>query len=275
MIAQRDAQPPLLAPMATEGGPAPQSQQRVQSGDIWKLGAHRLLCGDATKARDVTRLMAGEQASACITDPPYNVGLRYAGAFAGQDSKTPAQYGRWLRSTLRHAENHIEPGSLVFVWQAMANAQHYHQWFAGRDWRIFASCKNFIQMRPTWMQYAVDPVICWTHGKRTGKSYVMRDWHIGITSNTKRTPDRVIRGAHPCPRPLDTVQWLIEQATAPDAIVYDAFLGSGTTLIAAEVSGRRCYGLEIEPTYCDIILARWEQATGRHAVLLKRRRERA
>lgn len=272
MIAQRTIQPSLLASVVTPTRMPSQSPQHVQSGDLWQLGVHRLLCADATRAANVTRLMCGAYAAACITDPPYNVGLRYAGAYAGQDNKAPQEYGRWLRAALRQAERHLEPGALVFVWQAMANAQHYHRWFAGRDWRIFASCKNFVQLRRgQWMEHAFEPVICWQHGEMKRRS-IIRDWHIGITSNTKRTPDRVIRGAHPCPRPLDTVQWLIEQSTSPDAIVYDAFLGSGTTLIAAEATGRRCYGLELEPTYCDIILARWERATGRHAVLLKRKR---
>jgi DNA modification methylase len=242
----------------------------VQRGDLWQLGAHRLLCGDSTDAGDVTRLMAGALAHLCLTDPPYNVGLRYEGAYAGQDNKTPAAYGKWLRRVIELAETHLEHGALVFVWQAMANAQHYHKWFAGRNWRIFASCKNFVQLRRGgWMEHAWEPVICWQHGSTKRRS-IIRDWHIGITSNTKATPDRRIRGEHPCPRPLDTVTWLCEQATAEGALVYDAFLGSGTTMLACEQSARRCYGVEIEPRYCDIILRRWEQATGQRAMLLER-----
>ena len=260
----------LLFPEPTPAPITALPSVRVQSGDIWQLGRHRLLCGDSAKARDVKRLMAGAQAHAVLTDPPYNVGLRYDGAYAGQDNKTPAEYGRWLRRALRHAESRLAPGSLVFVWQAAANVQHYHRWFAGRDWRIFAGCKNFVQLRRArWMEYAFDPVVCWQYGEGKRRS-IIRDWHVGITSNTKRTPDRVIRSGHPCPRPLDTLEWLCEQVVAAGEIIYDGFLGSGTTMIACERTGRTAYGIEIEPRYCDIILRRWEQATGQTTILLER-----
>ena len=260
----------LLFPEPTPAPITALPSARVQSGDTWQLGRHRVLCGDSAKARVVNRLMAGAQAHACLTDPPYNVGLRYDGAYAGQDNKTPAEYGRWLRRALRHAESRLAPGSLVFVWQAAANVQHYHRWFAGRDWRIFAGCKNFVQLRRArWMEYAFDPVVCWQYGEGKRRT-IIRDWHVGITSNTKRTPDRVIRSGHPCPRPLDTLEWLCEQVVAAGEIIYDGFLGSGTTMIACERTGRTAYGIEIEPRYCDIILRRWEQATGQTTILLER-----
>lgn len=258
--------------VSTDGEPSTPllSPVRAERGDLWQLGRHRLLCGDATQGGDVARLMGGVRVDTCITDPPYNVGLRYDGAYAGRDNKAPSEYGRWLRRALRQGERHLVPGSLVFVWQAMANVQYFHKWFAGHDWRIFASCKNFVQLRRGgWMEHAFEPVICWQYGESKRRS-IIRDWHIGITSNTKPTPDRRIRAAHPCPRPLDTLEWLCEQVVTEDEIIYDCFLGSGTTLIACERTGRTCYGIEIEPHYCDIILRRWEQATGQTAILLDR-----
>lgn len=253
-----DTSTPLLAPV------------RVQSGELWALGRHRLLCGDATNAGDVARLMGGVKVYALLTDPPFNVGFSYQGAYAGRDNKSVSAYGKWLRKAIHNAEGSLAEGSSVFIWQAMLNVQHFHKWFMGHDWRLFAACKNFVQMRPTWMQYAWDPVVFWTHGSRPRKPYAMRDWHMAITSNTRPTPERRLTGEHPCPRPHDTLAWLIEQVTRMGDSVLDLFLGSGTTLIACERTGRICYGIEIEPRYCDIILRRWEQATGQTAILLDR-----
>lgn len=239
---------------------------RVQPGEMWQLGRHRLLCGESTKREDVERLMGGERAAAVITDPPYNVDFKYDGAYAGQDDKSTTEYAAWLRSALSNGEECLSDGGVVFVWQAQPNVQHFAEWFRDRDWRMFAACKNFIQSRPTWMQFAWDPVIVWTHGKNERKNHAgIRDWHLGETSNTQPTVDRVISGVHPCPRPLDTVQYVIEGHTSSGDVALDLFLGSGTTLIACERTGRRCYGIEIEPRYCDVILKRFEAESGQLA----------
>src|SRR5262249_34678494 len=152
--------------------------------------------------------------------------------YEGQDNKSPEEYGAWLNSTLSIAEEYAEAGAPFFVWQAQLNVHYFPVWFAGREWRLFAACKNFIQARPTWMQYAWDPVVAWTHGERDVKSHAgVRDWHVAETSNTAPTPDRIISGAHPCPRPVDTVRFVVESHTEDGAIVFEPFGGSGTTLI--------------------------------------------
>ena len=243
---------------------------RCRPGDLWALGRHRLLCGDCTDAEQIRRLYGSFLIDGFLTDPPYNVGLQYSGAYAGQDSKTPEGYGRWLRDVLSLHLPLCQQGAPVFVWQAMANIRFFSEWFAGYDWRLFASCKNFVQLRRGgWMEHGWEPVVCWTQGERKLPS-IIRDWHVGITSATQPTPDRKIRSIHPCPRPLDTVSWLVEQAIPLGGLVADAFLGSGTTLIACERTQRTCYGMEIEPAYCDVILTRWEKGTGQQAALIDR-----
>ncbi len=227
------------------------------------------MCGDSAQSSSVVRVMGSNRATLMATDPPYNVGFSYDGAYAGQDTKSPEDYGRWLRVVLDTSEDFLVDKSPVFVWQAMLNVQYFGSWFVDKQWRLFAACKNFIQVRPTWLQYAWDPVVCWIHsGPRKTKSHAgIRDWHLAITSNTKPTEDRRISGAHPCPRPVDTVQFIIESHTNPGDRVLDPFCGSGTAIVAAEMTGRLCCGIEVEPIYVDVSVKRWSQFTGRPAVL--------
>jgi len=232
----------------------------TELGQLWQLGEHLLLCGDSTRREDVERVMGGERAGACITDPPYNVGFGYEGEYKGKDDKSPKDYGEFLNTVLVNAETFTTPAAPFFIWQGQLNVAYFSTWFAGRDWRLFAACKNFIQCRPTWLQFAWDPVVCWTNGKSKAKKNVgVRDWHIAETSITKPTQDRIISGLHPCPRPLDTVCFILDGHTEAGGIVLDPFAGSGTTIIACQNLGRKCRAIEIAPGYVAVTLERLSQ----------------
>jgi len=240
-----------------------QAKWNVRRGDVWLLGKHRVMCGDSTDADDVARLMQGEKATAIITDPPYNVEFgRYDGEYKGKDAKSPSEYGEWLWGAIELAERLLMPGSFCFVWQGMLNCRYFAEWFP-RDWRLFAGIRGMTQFLPTPAQFSWDPVVFWiTLGKCPIEPIAgRRDYFISNTA-TWLQADGPIKGGHPCPRPLDAVCYVVGEFTQSGQTIIDPFLGSGTTLIAAEKLGRICYGMEIHPPYCAVVLQRWLDFTG-------------
>ena len=102
---------------------------------------------------EVLRTIPAGSVDAVVTDPPFGIGFKY-----NQHDDTPDGYGPWLWSIIEQAERKCRPGSPVFVWQTMLNVRRFAEWFP-REWRLFAAAKNFVQMRPTAMQYSFDPVL--------------------------------------------------------------------------------------------------------------------
>ena len=191
---------------------------------------------------------------AVVTDPPFGIRFKYE-----SHDDTPEGYGEWLWSVLAEAEQHCAGGSPIFVWQAMPNVRRFANWFP-REWRLFAAAKNFVQMRPTAMQYAYDPVVVWwTPGKVWAAGTRSRDFHVANTAPVIATPENIEKG-HPCPRPLDQVWRVIDQWVRPETTCLDPFMGSGTTGVACARLGRKFIGIEIEPKYFDIACKRIEDA---------------
>ena len=218
---------------------------------------HRILSGDSTRTEDVARVVAGARPTLLCWDPPFNVGFSYEGAYRGQDNKSAAEYGDFLRCCIAAFEAHAAPAHVAFVWQGAPNLRHFAVWFAGREWRLVPVTKNFIQARPTWMQWAWDPVVTWRSAVHAAKVAVnWRDYFSANTASTHATPDREVSGAHPCPRTVDVVRYFIEGWSQPGEVVADLSLGSGTTLVGAEQSGRLLVGVELEPRYVAVALER-------------------
>ncbi len=204
---------------------------------------------------DFMRTLPAGSVDAVVTDPPYGIGFKYA-----THDDTADGYGKWLWSVLSEAERICSPGSPIFVWQAMPNVRSFAEWFP-RDWRIFAACKNFVQMRPTAMQYSFDPVIVWwTPGDIWSAGTLSRDWHVGNTSPSSRMHGLDNVKDHPCPRPLGQVRHIVEQWVRPGATVLDCFMGSGTTGVACVQTGRNFIGCEIDPGYFEIAQRRIKDA---------------
>ena len=235
-------------------------EQRASEGDVWSLGGHTLYCGDCL---DV--LPDLHRTDALITDPPFGIGFGY-----DQHDDTdygPEGYGAWIWRIIEQAERLCAAGGPLFVWQAPENLRQCVTWFP-REWRLYCGARNFVQMgRGTVMQFAYDAVLAWWKPgaepwtAATGN----RDWHVADTaSQVSKTKN--IQRRHPCPRPVDQVQHIIEQWVRPGSVILEPFSGSGTTIIAAETAGRRCVAIEKSPAYCDIALTRWEQFTGKEAV---------
>lgn len=196
---------------------------------------------------DCREILSSVASGALVTDPPYGIGWARA-TWADRPQDYP-ELIRWLVAEGQRL------GGWCFVFQAMRNVGHFHEWFP-EGFRIFAACKNFAQIRPTGVWYSWDPVVFWNSGPNSGPNsgHVNRDYHVGNVAGV--FGDRI---GHPSPRPLDTMAHIVQLAAPVGGFVVDPFAGSGTTLRAAKSVGRRAIGIEIEERYCEIAANRCRQ----------------
>lgn len=221
-----------------------------------KTVQHSVLCGDSTRPDTIQRLLGDEKAEVCITDPPYNVGLKYG--VAVDDSKSQAEYVSWSRKWFDIARGAVK--SCVVLTTGITNLP---MWIRDIEptHRIIAWVKenqcsrNYIGKTSGFNVW--EPIL--VYGK--SKKCVARDsFNIPIHIQ----PDI---GDHPCPKSIKAWRWLVENFTDTGDVILDLFLGAGTTIIAAEQLGRVCRGIELDPRYVDLIITRWQNFTGRTAGL--------
>lgn len=189
---------------------------------------------------------------AFICDPPF--GVKFSRATWSDDPEAYPMLIKWIveKST------RTCPDGWVFLFQGMPNVGRFAEWFP-EGFRLLAACKNFVQMRPTEIQYAWDPVVFWKNGQvekkhRSDAGFVTRDFHVGDVAGALSN-----RAGHPCPRPVDTMRHIVGLGSRPGQMILDPFMGSGTTLRAAKDLGRRAIGIEIEEKYCEIAARRMAQ----------------
>jgi site-specific DNA-methyltransferase (adenine-specific) len=217
----------------------------TKPGDLWILGDHRVLCGDASKPEDVERLLGSRSVDLLLTDPPYGIGYQKSGS-SGTHGWT--DYGEIAWDRERPSRETIESAVRISKEQVVWGGNYFADYL------------------PPSMRWLV-----WDKGQR---SFSLADCELAWTSEQKasRVFDYSRAAAlqdgkrHPTQKPVALMVWCIELADDPKT-VYDPFLGSGTTLVAAEQLGLTCYGIEREPAYVDIIVRRWEALTGKTATL--------
>ena len=207
-----------------------------------------ILQGDAL---EVMRGWPDGCVDAVITDPPFGIDFKYP-----EYDDDPERYEEFMLEVVPELSRLVGDGP-VFVWQAMLNADKWHRWFPS-GFRIFAACKGMAQFRPTAVQYSWDPVIFFG-SPRTEPRVGRRDYHV-----QRKAPFGAHRPkiAHPCPRPLEQVAYVVELVTQPGDLVLDPFMGSGTTAIAATKLDRDYLGIELNPDYIEIAERRLAQVTG-------------
>jgi len=230
----------------------------TQPGDLWQLGEHRLLCGDSTNSDDVARLMGGETVDVLFTDPPYGMDLDT------DYSKLPETQCESL--TYEQVKGDNEPFDAAPMLDMFKGAKEVFLW--GADWYY-----ETLPRGGSWLVWdkrseASDGLVgnhfemLWSI-KRHRREIIRYQWS-GFTAR-----NRDFSREHPTEKPIAVLADVIDKHSKAGALIVDPFAGSGTTIIAAEQTGRRCYAVEFVPAYCDVAVKRWEQATGRKAERIK------
>jgi hypothetical protein len=236
--------------------PEPPVEPVAKRGQLWALGDHRVLCGDSTQAEDVARL---PKFDAVVTDPPYGISIVGKSGTAGNFPGTAAP--RHEAPPIVGDDKPFDPSHLLDLAPALViwGGNHFADKLpASSKWLVWD--KKDGAFRESSLG---DCEIAWTN--LPGAARLLHHTWQGMYR--KGAGERAPR-VHPTQKPVDLMAWCIEQ-TKTEGAVADMYLGSGTTLIAAEQLGRTCYGIEIEPRYIDVIIQRWEKLTGEKAELLE------
>lgn len=229
-------------------------------GKLKLKAKHRLLCGDSTNADDVARLMGGEKAAVVATDPPYGINLPTD--YKSRKRGHPEIEGRSRLNTKAKTKNYepvlgddkpYNPQPILDL--DLPTILWGGNWFSSRlpdsgGWLVWD------KERPDDLDQATCE-LAWTNCVK-GVRRIKHLWNGMI-----RKGSDILE--HPTQKPVDVIAWSLSFRWIPSGPVYDPFLGSGTTIIAAEQTGRKCYAMELSPAYCDVAVKRWEQATGSKA----------
>lgn len=241
---------------------------KTKAGDVWLLGNHRLMCGDSTKQNDVDKLMNGIKADLLLTDPPYNI--NYQGCTSDKltiknDSMEDEEFRRFLVDTFMCANNVMNPGASFYIWHGESEGYNFRGAAKDIGWQI-RQCliwnKNQMIIGRQDYQWKHEPCLYgWTEGGS-------HSWYSDRKQTTVLNFDKPLRnGEHPTMKPVELFAYQIKNSSRKSDNVLDLFGGSGTTLIACEQLGRNAFIMELDEKYCDVIINRWEQLTGREAVL--------
>ncbi len=226
-------------------------ETNVKRGDIYHAGEHRIMCGDSTDSSDVAKLMNGEKADMVFTDPPYGMNLDT------DYSKMPR--GGATYKKVEGDDKDFDP-SIIFE---LVPAERYCIW--GADWFYSRMPEGFSPIVWDKQPHHIEAgpqnhfELCWVRPKE--KRRIIRKLWTGFTAKEKGE-----MRVHPTQKPIDLCIDLLERG---GNLVADLFLGSGSTLIACEKTNRKCYGMEIDPHYCQVIIDRWQNYTGKIATLIK------
>jgi site-specific DNA-methyltransferase (adenine-specific) len=258
--------------------PEPPEEPVTKPGDVWLLGEHRVMCGDSTDGGSVALLMAGAKAEMFWTDPPYGVAIgdknKLLNAIGpsnrieenlANDTLDDAGLDEMLRAAFAVAATACLAGAAWYV-AAPAGPLHLIWGKALKDMGIWHQTLQWVKNNATFSPMGVDyhwraePIF---YGWLPGAAH---RYHGGRKQDTVWEIDRPTKSPdHPTMKPVELVARAVENSSSAGDIVLDLFLGSGTTLIAAEQTGRICYGMEVDPRYCDVIVKRWEAFTGKKA----------
>lgn len=240
-----------------------------QVGDVWLLGKHRVMCGDSTNLEAVHALTGAEMVDCLITDPPYNVDYegKTKDALKIQNDKFAAggEFLQFLKDAFVAAATVMKPGAVFYIWHADSEGMNFRQAAAESGLRV-RQCliwqKNSMVMGRQDYQWKHEPCL---YGWKEGAAHL---WNSDRKQTTILEFDRPSRNdVHPTMKPVALIEYQMLNNTKGQDIVLDLFGGSGTTLIAAHKHGRRCFMMEFDPVYVDVIVKRWQEFTGETATL--------
>lgn len=249
--------------------PEPPEEPKSKRGDIYKLGRHRLMCGDSTCQTDVEKLCAGRQMDLLITDPPYNVdytGKTKDALKIENDQMEDESFRQFLRDAFLTADTVMKPGATFYIWHADSEGYNFRGACHDIGWKVrqcLIWAKNVMVMGRQDYQWKHEPCL---YGWKDGAAH---NWYSDRTQTTLLEFDRPTRSKeHPTMKPVPLFDYQIKNSSKNGDAVLDLFGGSGTTIVCCEQNGRDAFLMELDPKYVDVIIDRYEKLTGDKAVLL-------
>jgi len=265
----------LLEPEVVEGltdedaVPEAPEEPKTKPGDIYQLGKHRLMCGDSCSTNDMEKLCDGQLVDMWLTDPPYNVayeGKTKDALTIQNDSMGDDQFRQFLLDAYVTADLVMKPGAVFYIWHADSEGYNFRGAAQDAGWKV-RQCliwkKSTMVMGRQDYHWKHEPCL---YGWKEGAGHL---WATDRKQTTILEFDKPSRnGEHPTMKPVALFEYQMLNNTKGGDIVLDSFGGSGTTLLAAEKHGRYARIMELDPKYCDVIVKRWEDFTGKKAELI-------
>lgn len=240
-------------------------------GDIWQLGKHRVICGDSTKAETYKQLLDDRKANLVVTDPPYNVDVEETAGKILNDNMSDGDFYKFLLSMFTQVEDHMEDDASIYVFHADTEGLNFRKAFKDAGFYLSGCCiwkKNSLVLGRSPYQWQHEP--CLYGWKKKGK----HQWFSDRKQTTIWEYDRPKSSKdHPTMKPIQLMAYPIQNSSMRGTIVLDPFLGSGSTLIAADQTGRVCYGIELDEKFVDVIVKRYIEVTGDTEVTVQRNHE--
>ena len=235
----------------------------VQRGDIWTVGRHRLMCGDATSTEDVAALMDGKKANLIVTDPPYNVDFKSSNGLSIKNDKLENdKFYKFLLAAFHNMAANLEKGGAAYVFHADTEGLNFRRAFIDAGFHLAGCCiwvKNSLVLGRSDYQWQHEPVL---YGfLQNGKHYWSKN--AGRSQTTIWNFDKPKKNKnHPTSKPLDLLAYPIGNSSRENSIVIGPFGGSGSTMMACEQTNRICYTMELDEKYASVILRRFVENGG-------------
>lgn len=257
--------------------PEPPKEPKSKLGDIYQLGNHRLMCGDSTDEAQVSNLLGGELADLLFTDPPYNVNITekkkkilHCNEYneLANDNMSQDDFMIFLRKVFDNANNSLKKDASYYVFSCQGGDNELMMMMMMRECGI--KCRHqiiWVKDTPVFSMgrldydYKHEPIL---YGWKEKHNFYRKGEQDKSVWEYKRTSNKL----HPTMKPVELIENALKNSTKENNLVLDLFGGSGSTLIACEQLGRKCYTMELDPHYVDVIIERWEDYTGKKAELI-------
>lgn len=232
----------------------------THDGDIWTLGRHRLMCGDSTIAENFVKLMDGKKANLVVTDPPYNVDYHGTAGKIKNDNMASDAFHTFLLAAFNRLHENMASDASIYVFHADTEGLNFRKAFEEAGFYLSGCCiwkKPSLVLGRSPYQWQHEP--CLFGWLKDGKHL----WYADRKQTTIWEFEKPKKNdVHPTMKPVALIAYCIMNSSMSNTLILDPFLGSGTTLIASEQIDRSCYGLELDPKYCDVIVNRYIEVTG-------------
>lgn len=238
------------------------------TGDVWHLGEHRVICGDATQPETYQRLLDGKLVNLVLTDPPYNVNVEETAGKIKNDNMPDDKFYTFLFSAFVNMEQYMESDASIYVFHADTQGYNFRKAFKDAGFYLSGCCiwkKNALVLGRSPYQWQHEPCLFgWKLGGR-------HRWYADRKQTTIWEYDRPKSSKdHPTMKPIALMAYPIKNSTLSNCLVLDPFLGSGSTLMACVETGRICYGIELDEKFVDVIVRRYVEANGAEGVMVER-----